>query len=94
MRIRLISLAITLLATLALAPGAWAAPTTFTVDNTGDASDAAPGDGACATSGFACTLRAAIQEANATASGAPYTVAFNVAQISIPSAPPPITRHG
>ena len=51
MRIRLISLAITLLAGLALAPGGVAAPTTFTVDSTGDAADATPGDGDCATSG-------------------------------------------
>ncbi len=85
MRIRLISLAITLLAALALAPGAWAAPTTFLVDNTGNAADATPGDGDCSTSGFACTLRAAIEESNATAAGAPYTIAFGVTQISLPT---------
>jgi len=39
--------------------------TTFTVDSYGDASDANPGDGACLTSGGACTLRAAIEETNA-----------------------------
>src|SRR5882724_4389657 len=39
--------------------------TTFTVNDTVDAVDAVPGDGACATAGSACTLRAAIQEANA-----------------------------
>ena len=70
-RIRLISLAITLLAGLALAPAASAAPTTFTVDNIGAGADAAPGDGDCATSGFVCTLRAAIEESNATGGGAP-----------------------
>ncbi|MCH7697497.1 MAG: CSLREA domain-containing protein [Chloroflexi bacterium] len=37
----------------------------FTVDSTTDASDASPGNGVCATAGGACTLRAAIQEANA-----------------------------
>ena len=37
----------------------------FQVDDTADAVDAAPGDGSCATSGGVCTLRAAIQEANA-----------------------------
>lgn len=38
---------------------------TFTVNSTADAVDANPGDGSCATSGGLCTLRAAIQEANA-----------------------------
>src|SRR5438874_2257693 len=38
---------------------------TFTVDSTADAEDANPGDGVCATAAGACTLRAAIQEANA-----------------------------
>ncbi|PQJ35912.1 hypothetical protein BSZ35_16045 [Salinibacter sp. 10B] len=37
---------------------------TFMVNSTADASDANPGDGTCATSGGACTLRAAIEEAN------------------------------
>jgi len=35
------------------------------VNDTGDGPDASPGDGTCATSGGNCTLRAAIQEANA-----------------------------
>jgi len=37
----------------------------FTVDSTADVVDATPGDGVCATGGSVCTLRAAIQEANA-----------------------------
>lgn len=37
------------------------------VDTTADAVDAHPGDGTCSTAGGACTLRAAIQEANALA---------------------------
>ena len=48
----------------ALAAAPTAAAATFTVDTTDDAPDATPGDGACATSGGACSLRAAIQEAN------------------------------
>lgn len=36
----------------------------FTVNNAGDAVDANPGNGVCATSGGVCTLRAAIMEAN------------------------------
>src|SRR3954451_18645297 len=45
-----------------------AAPTSVTelhVDQTADGVDARPGDGVCATAGWRCTLRAAIQEANA-----------------------------
>lgn len=37
----------------------------FTVDATADDVDALPGDGRCETAAFACTLRAAVQEANA-----------------------------
>ncbi len=47
---------------LASAPGH---ALTFDVDDTGEAADAVPGDGSCATAGAKCTLRAAIQEANA-----------------------------
>ena len=39
----------------------------FTVDSTADDIDAAPGDGVCATATGGCTLRAAVQEANALA---------------------------
>lgn len=39
----------------------------FFVNNSGDASDAVPGDGNCATAGGVCTLRAAVEEANALA---------------------------
>src|SRR5581483_7184488 len=46
----------------ALARGA-----TFVVNTTADAVDATPGDGTCATSAGACSLRAAVQEANALA---------------------------
>ena len=38
---------------------------TFTVNDLGDAPDAIPSDGICATAGSVCTLRAAIQTANA-----------------------------
>jgi CSLREA domain-containing protein len=39
----------------------------FTVNSTADAVDTSPGNGACATTGGSCTLRAAIQETNALA---------------------------
>lgn len=44
-----------------------ASAATFTVNSTTDAVDTNPGDGVCATSAGECTLRAAIQEANAAA---------------------------
>ncbi len=42
-----------------------AAAATFTVDSTDDDKDLNPGDGVCTSGGPGCTLRAAIQEANA-----------------------------
>lgn len=50
-----------------LFPQAFQTAASFTVDSVADESDAAPGDGICAGASGACTLRAAIQEANATA---------------------------
>src|SRR3990172_500707 len=55
---------------LALAALAWAIPAlaaTFTVNSTADAVDIIPGDGICASALDGFTLRAAIQEANASA---------------------------
>ncbi len=49
---------------------------TFTVNSTGDASDASVGDGICATGGSVCTLRAAIEEANNAQD--PDTINFNI----------------
>src|SRR5581483_8003737 len=42
-------------------------PTSFTVNSLADAGDATPGDGVCNDGTGNCTLRAAIQEANAVA---------------------------
>ena len=50
---------------LVASPATWAA--TFNVNSIVDAVDAVPGNGVCATAGAVCTLRAAIQEANALA---------------------------
>jgi CSLREA domain-containing protein len=47
------------------APNAFA--TTYTVDSTADEADVLPGTGGCLTSGVKCTLRAAIEESNASA---------------------------
>ncbi|HEU5097958.1 MAG TPA: CSLREA domain-containing protein, partial [Roseiflexaceae bacterium] len=57
-------------------PALAATGATFTVDSAGDGDDALPGDGICATSGGACTLRAAIAEANL-AAGA-NTIGFSI----------------
>src|SRR5829696_4093418 len=43
------------------------APLPLVVDSTGDAPDLSPGDGLCQTATAVCTLRAAIEEANAAA---------------------------
>ena len=55
----------TLLAALVFAPSQAAHAGTFDVNSTGDAVDLTPGDGMCATMAGTCTLRAAVQEANA-----------------------------
>jgi CSLREA domain-containing protein len=57
------------------------AATTFTVNSTADLADSNPGDGLCNDGGGNCTLRAAIQEANA-ASGAD-TINFSLPANSI-----------
>ena len=46
-----------------------AGASSITVNSTADAADANPGDGVCATAEGQCTLRAAIQETNASAGG-------------------------
>jgi CSLREA domain-containing protein len=58
------SLSVILLAALCGALPA-SAGMTFVVNSTADEVDATPGDGICATAGGACTLRAAVLEANA-----------------------------
>jgi CSLREA domain-containing protein len=51
-------------AVIVVAMPRFATAATFVVDSTADAVDTAPGDGVCAAAGGACTLRAAVQEAN------------------------------
>lgn len=55
----------------------------FIVDSTNDAVDATPGDGTCADASNKCTLRAAIQEANAWAGADTITLSAGVFQLSI-----------
>jgi CSLREA domain-containing protein len=79
--------------TLALSASRSAFAATFTVNNTGDAGDASPGNGTCATSGGVCTLRAALQEANALAGTD--TINFGIASgpqtITVTGTPLPIS---
>ena len=58
-----------------------ASPVTLVVNATGNAGDANPGDDICATGGGACTLRAAIEEANADADTD--TINFNISPNTI-----------
>src|SRR5713226_1492403 len=51
-----------------------AASLTFQVTTTTDAPDASPGDGICADAAGQCTLRAAVQEADAQPSGSTITI--------------------
>ena len=50
-------------------------PRAFTVDDPGDAHDASPGDGRCYTGAGVCTLRAAVEEADAVPSTDVITIA-------------------
>jgi CSLREA domain-containing protein len=63
--VRTVALVATVVAALAVAPLAQAG--TFVVASTADTTDATPGDGVCADAVRSCTLRAAVQEANALA---------------------------
>ena len=68
MLVRRALVAVATLATSLVVFGASAPPAlaaTFTVDDVGDAGDATPGNGVCATATGVCTLRAAIDETNA-----------------------------
>jgi hypothetical protein len=58
----------------------------FTVDANGDGVDAQPGDGMCATAAGACTLRAAVQEANALPGADTITLPAATYTLSIPGA--------
>jgi uncharacterized repeat protein (TIGR01451 family) len=78
-------LSILVLALLAAAPALG-----YVVNDTSDLADATPGDNICDAGAGLCTLRAAIQEANATAGTQPIT--FSVAGIFQPAtAYPPLT---
>jgi CSLREA domain-containing protein len=56
----------------------------FTVNDTSDQVDAGPGDGICRTSSGTCTLRAAIQEANALPGADTIQVPAGIYTLAIP----------
>jgi CSLREA domain-containing protein len=71
---------------LAISQAALAAPT-FTVSSTADAVDDDPGDGICHTAAGACTLRAAVMEANRTSGvGATIMLPTGIYTLVIPAA--------
>lgn len=58
--------------------------TTFTVNSTNDTVDATPGDGLCADATNACSLRAAVMEANASAGDDAITLPAGTYTLTIP----------
>ena len=68
---------------LALAPGS-ASAADLRVDSTADAADAHVGDGTCAAASGGCTLRAAIQEADAASGASSITVPAGRYVLTIP----------
>ena len=66
---------------------------TFTVNSNGDTADASPGDTSCDDGAGNCTLRAAIEEANATGGATAITIDFNAGMTITPTTLlPTITR--
>jgi CSLREA domain-containing protein len=61
-----------------------ASAVSFTVNSTADVVDAMPGNGVCATATGACTVRAAIQEANALAGADSITIPAGTFKLNIP----------
>ena len=61
-----------------------ASSASFTVDDSTDAVDVAPGDGVCAAAGGGCTLRAAVQEANASPGADAITLPAGTFNLTIP----------
>lgn len=70
----------------ALTTGGVARAATFTVDSLADEQDAAAGDGACVTASGACTLRAAVMEANALAGADEIVLGPGTHVIALPGA--------
>lgn len=74
-------------ALVAIGGGQTASAATFVVDSTADEPDANPGDGVCADAGGACTLRAAVEEANATPGADVITLPAGTYDVATPLEP-------
>jgi CSLREA domain-containing protein len=94
-RLRSIALAAGAAALIAAAPVAAAAQSVFVVNSAGDTGDTNAGDGLCVAAGTSlCTLRAAIQEANALAGTdtIQFAIGTGLRTIALTAALPPITE--
>ena len=60
----------------------------YVVDSTGDQPDASTSDGACLTAANTCTLRAAIQQANADGASAADSISFDIPGGGVPTISP------
>jgi CSLREA domain-containing protein len=88
---RCLALAATALALAA--PAAAASTLSFTVDTTADAPDAHPGDGLCVDAAGACSLRAAVQEANAQPRGSMISVTLPSGVFRLPRGTLSLSRN-
>ena len=88
-------LVLMVLVTIHPLPVASATTLTFVVTSTADAHDATPGSGVCASTlpGGACTVRAAIEEANAQPSGRALTITVPAGTYTLVLGALPITAH-
>lgn len=77
-----------MVAFILISSGSAAGGEIFIVDSSGDSADSSMGDCACATSSGDCTLRAAIQEANACSGG--QTIRFNSSMTIVPATALPV----
>ena len=92
-------LVVALLLVLALIPAAGrsalvaAASLSFGVGSTADTHDAVPGDGLCADSSSQCTLRAAVEEADAQPQGSAITITIPAGTYALPLGTLALTRN-
>ena len=93
-RIRFAALAaaLSVVAVLALAPDRAAAALPIAVNDTTDRPDRSIGNGVCATAAGTCTLRAAIQEANALLGQDTITLPPGTFELENPSVMTPVVR--
>jgi CSLREA domain-containing protein len=84
-RTSILCLALLIVAVLGTGAPAEAAPRTFTVTTTVDRPDRQQGDGTCAITGGGCSLRAALDEANANVGADTIVLPAGVHELEIPT---------